>query len=154
MPHTESDREGIVIAVLLDGKGSARRVGWHEVEDWKPEHGALWLQLDKTSSRTRAWLTSQVEGLASLGIDDRRPRFEVIDDQTIRVGLRAWLPTLRRGPNGEGVTNIWVQPMRAVALSRGLMAELPEIAVRLFNGTGPKTIPALAIEQLTESPGA
>jgi zinc transporter len=78
MQHTDSDREGIVIALLLDGKGSATQVGWHEVEDWKPEHGALWLQLDKTSSRTLAWLTSQGEGLASLGIDHRRPRFEVI----------------------------------------------------------------------------
>lgn len=150
MPQTDSDREGIVIALLLDGKGSAIQAGWHEVEGWKPEHGALWLQLDKTSSRTRAWLTSQSESLATLGIDDRRPRFEVIDDQTVRIGVRAWLPTLRRGPSEEGVTNLWLQPMRAVVLSRGLLAELPEIAARLLKGTGPKTISALAIEQLID----
>ena len=151
MPHTDSDREGIVIAVLLDGTGGARQVGWHEVGDWKPEHGALWLQLDRTSSRTRAWLTSQGEGLATLDIDDRKPRFEVIDDQTVRMGVRAWLPTLRRGPSEEGVTNVWLQPMRAVVLSRGLLAELPEIAARLFKGTGPKTISELAIEQLIDT---
>jgi zinc transporter len=148
MPHIESDRAGIVIALVLDGQGGAIQVGWHEVEDWKPGHGALWLQLDATSPRAAAWLTSQGEGLATLGINDRRPRLEVIDDQTIRLGLRAWLPTLGRDPSEPDVTNLWLQPMRAVVVSRGLLAELPEIGVRLANGTGPKTIPALAFEQL------
>jgi zinc transporter len=147
MPQRESDREGIVLAVVLDGTGGARPVGWSEVEHWKPEHGALWLQLDITSPRARAWLASQDGALATLGIDDRRPRFEVVDDETIRMGIRAWLPTLH-GPSRESVTNLWLQPMRAVALSRGLLAELPEIGVRLSNGTGPTTIPALVTEQL------
>jgi hypothetical protein len=31
MSHTDGDREGIVIALLLDGKGSAIRVGWPSV---------------------------------------------------------------------------------------------------------------------------
>lgn len=148
MRHSDSDREGIVIAVLLDGNGSAMEVGWHEVNGWTPEHGALWLQLDTTSPRAVAWLTSQGEELATLGIDDRRPRFEVIDDQTIRVGVRAWLPTLRQGHSDEGVSNLWLQPMRAVVVSRGLLAELPEIGVRWSKGIGPKTISALVIEQL------
>ena len=73
MPQTDSDREGIVIALLLDGKGSAVQVGWDEVEHWTPEHGALWLQLDRTSSRTLAWLTSQGDSLlAALGVDAHR----------------------------------------------------------------------------------
>lgn len=146
--NAASDREGIVIAVLLDGKGGGRQVGWSEVEDWTTEHGALWLQLDMTSPRTVAWLASQPEALATLGIVGRRPRFEIVDDQTIRLGVRAWLPTLRRDPFAESVTNLWLQPMRAVVLSRGLLAELPEIGVRLSNGTSPKTIPALTTEQL------
>jgi zinc transporter len=148
MPHPETDREGIVIAVLLDGQGSAIDAGWREVEDWKPEHGALWLQLDVTSPRALAWLASQGDGLATLGVHDRRPRFEVIDDHTIRMGIRAWLPTLRRSPGADSVTNLWLQPMRAVVLSRGLLAELPEIGVRWSSGTGPKTIPGLVTEQL------
>jgi hypothetical protein len=61
MRHSDSDREGIVIAVLLDGNGSAMEVGWHEVNGWTPEHGALWLQLDATSPRAVAWLKSQGE---------------------------------------------------------------------------------------------
>ena len=148
MPHPD-DREGIVIAVLLDGMGSATHVGWQAIEVWRPEHGALWLQLDMASPRALAWLASQGEGLATLGTADRRPRFEVIDDQTIRLGVRAWLPTLRRAPGVEGVTNLWLQPMRAVVLSRGLLAELPEIGARWSGGIGPKTIPALMTEQLT-----
>jgi zinc transporter len=147
MPQSESGREGIVLAVVLDGTGGATSIGWSEVGQWKQEHGALWLQLDITSPRARAWLAAQAGGLATLGIDDRRPRFEVVDDQTIRMGIRAWLPTLR-GPGQETVTNLWLQPMRAVVLSRGLLAELPEIGMRLSNGTGPKTISALVMEQL------
>lgn len=149
MPHTDSDREGIVLAIVLDGRGGARHVGWHDVDAWMPGHGALWLQLDATSPRAAGWLTSQGEGLATLGTDDRRPRFDVIDAQTIRMGVRAWLPTLRQGAGGRGVTHLWLQPMRAVVVSRGLLAELPEIGDRLAKGAGPATIPALAIEQLS-----
>ena len=153
MPHTDSDREGIVMAIVLDGRGGARHVGWGDVDAWTPEHGALWLQLDATSPRATAWLESQGEGLATLSRDDRKPRFEAIDDQTIRFGVRAWLPTLRQGARGQGVTNLWLQPMRAVVVSRGLLAELPEIGDRLAKGVGPATIPALAIEQLSDVAG-
>ena len=41
--------------------------------------------------------------------------------------------------------------MRAVVVSRGLLAELPEIGAELFKSPGPKTIPALAIEQLSDT---
>ena len=150
MQHTDSDRAGIVIALLLDGQGGATEVGWPEVEDWKPEQGALWLQLEPASPRAAAWLASQGEGLATLGIDDRRPRVEVIDDDTVRLGVRAWLPALHRGSGETGVANLWLQPMRAVVVSRGLLVELPEIGGRLAKLTGPKTIPALAIEQFGE----
>ena len=148
MPPSESDRDGIVVAVLLDGTGGAASVGWSEVEHWKPEHGALWLQLDIRSPRALAWLASQSEGLASLGIDDRRPRFEVVDDQTVRIGIRAWLPTFGRGTGEETVSNLWLQPMRAVVLSRGLLAELPEIRVQWAKRAGPKTIAGLVTEHL------
>jgi zinc transporter len=148
MAHPDSDRAGIVVALLLDGTGGATDVGWDEVDQWKPAQGALWLQLDVASPRAVAWLTSQGEGVAALSIDDRRPRFEIVYDQTVRLGVRAWLHTLHRAPGESGVTNLWLQPMRAVVLSRGLLAELPEFVGRWAKGVGPKTISALTIEQL------
>jgi hypothetical protein len=51
MQHAKSDRDGIVNALLLDGRRGAVGVGWQEVENWKPDQQALWLQLDATSPR-------------------------------------------------------------------------------------------------------
>ena len=53
MPHTDSDHEGIVIAILLDGKGGARKVGWHEVEAWKPDARGALASTRPTSPRAR-----------------------------------------------------------------------------------------------------
>ncbi len=39
MQDTDSDREGIVMAIVLDGTGGARHVGWHDVDAWTPAHG-------------------------------------------------------------------------------------------------------------------
>ena len=146
----DDDHEGILNALLLDGKGGAAAVGWREIENWTHDQQALWLQLDLASPRTVAWLASQGEGLATIGADDRRPRCEVVDDQTIRLGVRAWLPTLRPGAGESSLTNLWLQPRRAVVLSRGLLAELPAITNRLARGVGPATIAELVTEQIEE----
>src|SRR5262245_51544625 len=150
MQHTDIDREGIVMALLLDGTGGARDVGWSEIEGWRPEREGLWLQLDAASPRVTKWLALQGAGLATLGVDDRRPRFEVIDPETVRIGVRAWLPTLQPGAARASVTNICLQPTRAIVISRGLLAELPEIRSALAAGTGPRTIPALLLRQLEQ----
>ena len=35
--------DGLIHALVLDGKGGARSVDWEEIRKWIPEQGVLWL---------------------------------------------------------------------------------------------------------------
>lgn len=38
--------EGLIHALLLDGRGGASKIDWTEVANWSPEHGCLWLHFN------------------------------------------------------------------------------------------------------------
>ena len=36
-----SDNDGLICAVILDGKGGGREIGWPEIENWNADQGIL-----------------------------------------------------------------------------------------------------------------
>ena len=38
--------DGLILAYILDGNGGGTKVGWDEVNSWKPGDGLLWMHFD------------------------------------------------------------------------------------------------------------
>lgn len=73
-----SDKDALVYAYLLDGKGGGCVVDWDGINTRQPGQGLLWIHLDSKHPDTRDWLTKQ-SGLSSLICDslleqETRPR--------------------------------------------------------------------------------
>ena len=58
-----SENDGLLFAYILDGKGGGKQIDWNDIQAWKPEHGVLWVHLDRTGERTKDWVSD------SAGID-------------------------------------------------------------------------------------
>ncbi len=53
----QPQKDGLLFACILNGKGGAREVDWAEIEAWQPSEGALWVHLDRSQKGTKKWLT-------------------------------------------------------------------------------------------------
>lgn len=51
-----SEQDGLICAVILDGEGGGREIGWPEIESWSAEQGVLWVHLDRTGATAQDWL--------------------------------------------------------------------------------------------------
>ena len=69
MFEEENAQWGLVIALLLDGKGGARNLARAELDDLKVQPGeSLWLHWDRSHPETQTWLR-QASGLSEFTCD-------------------------------------------------------------------------------------
>jgi zinc transporter len=70
--------DGLLFGCRLKGDGTAELIGWKEVEGWKTGDPAIWVHLDRESSRVQSWM-NQYSGLTTpttdaLLAEETRPR--------------------------------------------------------------------------------
>lgn len=156
-PADTQEEDGLLFGCILSGKGSAKLVGWREVETWKSGDAPLWVHLDRRSPRVQNWLKRK-SGLTEPTVDallaeETRPR--------VFRGKRGFV-TILRGVN----TNANAAPEQMVALrmwsdghlvitlrQRRLMTPRDILQQLLETETGPKTAPELyerLIHRITE----
>ena len=41
-----TEHNGLINAVLLDGKGGGKELNWEQINQWQPEQGLIWIHLD------------------------------------------------------------------------------------------------------------
>lgn len=85
------NKEGLIFAYILDGKGGGQAIDWENLGKWSPEKGLLWLHLDFKSEKVRKWLSEQ-SGLSqilcnSLIEEETRPR-GVVSEEGLLLILR------------------------------------------------------------------
>ena len=51
--------DGLIHALVLDGKGGARALDWAGVEAWQPADGVLWLNFDYAGASVADWLANK-----------------------------------------------------------------------------------------------
>ncbi|WDR01930.1 CorA family divalent cation transporter [Devosia algicola] len=136
-----SEEEGLLFACRLDGSGSATLIGWDAVESWQPDHGPLWVHLDRDSPRVQDWLINH-SGLTAptsdaLIAEETRPR--------VFHGKQGFVAILRGVNTNVGADaadmvamRMWSDGQRVITIRQErLMTPRDVLAQLLELGTGP-----------------
>ena len=141
--------DGLIHALVLDGKGGARSVGWEEIRKWIPEQGALWLHFNYSAEQTREWIKKE-SGLddvysEALLAEETRPRTTVIDDAAL-LALRG--VNMNPGSDPEDMVSIrvWVEGDRIISTRNRELFSVSDIVSSLEKAKGPQTPGDLIVE--------
>ncbi len=136
------NNEGLVHAVVLDGKGGARELDWAGVRGWIPDNGPLWLHLDYSAETARNWLLqeSKIEDLVTdaLVSEETRPRATLFGDSVL-LSLRG--VNLNPGSDPEDMVSIrmWITRNLIISSRRRTLLSVRDVVDSLKAGQGPKT---------------
>jgi zinc transporter len=138
-----SEHDGLICAVILDGKGGGREIGWPEIDSWSAEQGVLWVHLDRTGAAAQDWL-QQRSGIdpvicQTLLQDEVRPRALTLGEALLVI-LRG--VNLNPGADPEDMVGVrvWLERDRIVTLRhRRLMVvnDLREALAAKLGAKGP-----------------
>ena len=78
------EKDGLIVAYILDGKGGGQRIGWDEIRQWALTGGLLWVHLNFIAPEAQEWIKEDsklddVVGDALLA-EESRPRVTTFDD--------------------------------------------------------------------------
>ena len=141
--------EGLILAVLLDGRGGARKLNWSEVRDWAPEQGCLWLHLHFEEARAAEWLRER-SGVDALAVEvllsaETRPRATNLGDELL-LTLRG--VNLNPGSNPEDMVAIrlWSDGKRVISTRRRQLLITGDVMQRFQARIGPVDAADLIVE--------
>ena len=139
---------GLRFGLLLDGKGGCTQLDWQGVSAWRPEHGLIWIHLERDDPAAADWL-NQNGGLdpvvsEALLAEESRPRVEAVDDGLLII-LRSVCAT---SPDDERQSlsehdlvplHLWIDGSRVISLrDKGhYITALRDIRRALHAGKGP-----------------
>ncbi|CAK0752501.1 zinc transporter [Azospirillaceae bacterium] len=148
---------GLRFAALLDGKGGCMPMNWQEVSRWRPEHGVLWIHLERDHPNAQDWVRTR-SGIDPVFADvvlaeESRPRVEAVEDSLLIV-LRG-ISRIAAGQEsdlGIGVDlvpiHLWVDWQRVISLrdSDHQLGALRDIRNAHAVGKGPTRPGALLVQ--------
>lgn len=144
------ENDGLLFALLLDKQGGARHLSFDEVQNWKPEHGVLWLHMDLQSSITKAFLENK-SGINPLALEslteeeEDRPRCVSFGDK-LMLFLRAINLNPGEEPDDMIPLRIWCENDRMITLRETPMNFLTAMEREFAAGSGPKNVGELLDE--------
>ena len=151
---TATDETPLLFGRVLDGQGGGRRIGWDEVQRWRPaaEGEVLWMHLCRNRPGVYEWLQSD------LGIPE--PTAELLTSDTTRPRafregstLVATLRGINFNPGAEPEDmvsmQLWSDGARVVTLRRLPLQTPRDTLAEIDAGAGPADAGAL-ITSLTE----
>lgn len=145
----ESNTDGLILAYILDGNGSGRKVGWAEINSWKPEQGILWVHLNYSIPNSQEWLTDK-SGLDevisdALTEEDSRPRCTTFHDGLL-LGLRG--VNLSPGAEPEDMVGIriWFENNRIISTRKRRLLTVSDMQESIEQGDGPASISDFLVE--------
>jgi zinc transporter len=140
--------DGLIHALLLDGKGGARALDWTAVRAWTPADGPLWINLDYAGAAAVEWLSS-ASGLdtvlaEALTDPDPRPRAVAHGDALLLI-IRGINNNAGAAPEDMISLRAWVEPNRIVTLRHRASTSVKQLAAELERGAGPTSAAALTV---------
>jgi zinc transporter len=139
-----SETDGLIFAVVLDGKGGGREVDWDAISSWKPADGTLWLHINTDGRRANDWVRNE-SGVAGAVADtllqpgDHRPRVQA-DDATMFAILRG--VNFNPGADPEDLIGLhmWLEESLIISVRRRRVRSGQAIRERLAEGKGPRNV--------------
>ena len=134
------EKDGLVFAYRLDGKGGGAEVGWDEIERWEPSEGLLWIHLDFTDPRGQRWLEEEsgVDPVIceALIADESRPRTVTTRDGMLVI-LRG--VNLNPGSDPDDMISIrmWIDKGKVITLRRRRLMAVEDLRAAVASGEGP-----------------
>jgi zinc transporter len=114
---------GLRFALVLDGHGGARSLGWDEVAQWRPEEGILWTHLERDDDAAVQWIVGPagVDPVVAdaLLAEESRPRVETVDEGLLIVlrGVCATAPDQEAPAELDLVPlHMWIDNRRVITL--------------------------------------
>ena len=145
----ETNTDGLIIAYILDGNGSGKKVGWAEIDSWKPEQGILWVHLNYSIANVQEWLTEK-SGLDevisdALTEEDSRPRCTSFHEGLL-LGLRG--VNLSPGADPEDMVGIriWFENNRIISTRKRRLLTVSDLQETIEQGDGPVSISDFLVE--------
>jgi zinc transporter len=138
--NTPTLPSGILLALLLDGRGGARALSWHEVDSWHPGAGTLWVHLDFEDATARGWLHER-SGLNDIATEallsaETRPRVLHRGDNLL-LALRGINLNPGNEPEDMVSLRIWTDGRRLISSRRRSLRSTEVILDDLRDGSGP-----------------
>jgi zinc transporter len=151
---TETD--GLINAVLLDGKGGGRFMDWKGIHGWVPDQGVLWVHLDFTSIDAQRWLTEE-SGLdplvaEALIADETRPRCAAMAGG-LMLSLRGVNSNPGADPEDMVSIRLFCTSDRVVSTRRRRLLTIRDLVQALERGEGPRStgeLTAMLADRLIE----
>jgi zinc transporter len=148
--------EGLINAMLLDGKGGAKSLDWSGIRHWTAAQGMLWVHLDFTQHQAQRWLheESGLDPLVAdaLIADETRPRCAPIADGLL-LSLRGVNNNPGADPEDMVSIRLFCTEHRVVSTRRRRLLTIRDLMQALQRGEGPHTtggLTAMLSERLIE----
>ncbi|MFA6815450.1 MAG: zinc transporter ZntB [Lentisphaeria bacterium] len=143
---------GLVFAVVLDGKGGAKKILSKDIAKWRPEDGVLWLHLDYKKKDAKQWLrhdnTLDSTIIESLTTEETRPRSFVY-----KGGMMLILRGINLNPGAELddmiSIRLWIDAGRIITLRHRNVTAIDDLQKALEAQNGP-TGPGTFLEELCD----
>lgn len=136
------EKDGLIFAYLLDGKGSGQQVYWEAIDRWKAGDGVLWMHVEYSHEYGKTWLMnqSQLDPLAidALLAEEHRPRATLLN-QSLLLMLRGINVSPESDPEDMVGIRIWSDGQRIITTRKRRLLSAADIADALEVGEGPKT---------------
>ncbi len=127
-------------ALLLDGKGGARKLSDDEVNNWQPADGVLWVDIDQSSKSGRQWLVKKSginRGIQSILLaGETRPR-ALLEQDGLVVVLRGINMNPGAIPDDMVAVRVWLQGTRIVTCRRRKILSIDDVADLFAESVGP-----------------
>lgn len=139
--------DGLWIALVLDGKGGAREIGWDALDAWKPDDGPLWVHLDPRAPRAITWLNSEGSlpeaERSALRNDATNPQLQQVGDRAYLISLRGLAPETERESRDLALVRLLVERHRVVSSCDRSLPGVIRIRDLLRTRSGPRDVPEL-----------
>lgn len=143
MSNQIEETDGLLFGCFLNGDGTARLVGWPEIESWKAGDPPLWVHLDRDAPRVQKWLLED-SGLTApttdaLIAEETRPR--------VFHGKQGYVTILRgvntnpdADPSDMVAMRMWSDGHRVITIRQERLLTPRDVLAQLTDtGTGPTT---------------
>lgn len=136
------NKDALVCAYVLDGKGSGKALEWSDVNTWEPDQGLLWLHLDSQYPEAKTWLENN-SGIGQLTCEsllekETRPR-NILSSEGLILILRGINCNPGEDPEDMVAVRMLLNEQRIISTRYRRIKAVQDVRDAIDSGKGPTT---------------